>query len=136
MATNTRKEAFLATLEYTLDSEGTKHFIHPMRLRDLQRVQELFSQFNDDIIILNMPSALIDDKGNLVLSETGEEIIDDTAYLAMMEVLELALDDTKENIEAWVSIGQIEDILAKYRRVSGLLERKKQMEAQIIQTGM
>ena len=135
MTTSVRREAFLATLEYILNGER-KRYVYPMKLKHLELVQELFSKFNDDIIILNFPSPLLDEHGNPMLSEEGEEIIDDTAYIAMMEVLELALNDTKENIESWIDIGQIEEVLAKYRRVSGLLERKKQMEAQILTGGL
>lgn len=131
MATTVKQQAFLATLEYVLDGER-KHFVHPMKLKHLSKIQELFTHFNDDLIILNMPTVLADDQGIPVLSEEGEEIIDDSAYSAMMEVLELALNDTKENIESWIGIGQIEEVLAKYRRVSGLLDKKKQMEAQIL----
>lgn len=131
MATTVKQQAFLATLEYILDGER-KRYVYPMKLRDLEKVQELFSHFNDDLIITNMPSILTDNQGVPKLSEDGEEIIDDTAYSAMMQVLELALNDTKENIESYIDIGQIEEVLAKYRRVSGLLDKKKQMEMQVL----
>jgi hypothetical protein len=131
MATTVKQEAFLATLEYFLDGER-KRYIYPMKLRHLGEVQELFALFNDDIIILNFPSPLLDEHDKPVLSESGEEIIDTTAYDAMLSVLELALNDTKENIESYINIGQIEEVLAKYRRISGLLEKKKMMEQEIL----
>lgn len=134
MATTTSKrEAFLATLEYIYDStDQRKRYVYPMKLRNLEEVTELFSQFNDDIVILNFPSVLTDDQGNPQLSESGEEIIDTTAYDAMMQVLEYALNDTKENIESYIDVGQIEEVLTKYRRISGLLDKKKQMEQSIL----
>lgn len=135
MATNTRREAFLATLEYALDEQGKKHYIYPMKLKHTGSVQELFSRFNDEFPILNLPTPLLDEEGKVVLSEAGEEIMDTTAYDAMMEVLELALLEDTQSIESWIDLQQIEDILAKYRRVSGLLKKKKEMESQMALLG-
>lgn len=135
MATNTRREAFLATLEYTLDEQGKKHYIYPMKLKNIGLVQELFTKFNDEFPILNLPTPLLDEEGKVVLSEDDEEIMDTTAYDAMMEVLELALMEDTQSIESWIDLQQIEDILAKYRRVSGLLKKKMEMESQMALLG-
>lgn len=127
MSSNTRKEAFLATLEFVLDGER-KHYIYPMKLKDMQLIQDLFAKFNDEYIILNLPAPLVDEQGKFILTEDGEEIINTEPYDAMMEVLEMALKQTAKEIEEWIDLSQVEEILAKYRRISGLLKKKQEME--------
>ena len=138
MATSSRKEAFLQTLEFIYDSSENpkKHYIHPMISKDLIKVQELFAKFNDEYIIYNYPHPRVDDQGNLVLNEDGEEIIETEAFEAMAEVIEIALEEPWEVAEQWISLRQIQEVLAAFRGISGLLRKKREMEAMILSTSV
>jgi hypothetical protein len=133
MATDTRKQALLETMEFVYDSATQKkHYIHPMISKDIEKVTELFSKINDEYIILNYPHSKVDDAGNLVLTEDEEEIEDVEAFDAMKEILEIALEEPWESIDAWISIRQIEEVLAMFRGLSGLLKKKRELEKQIL----
>lgn len=123
-----KREKYLQTLEYILDSEGKKHYIFAMKLKHKELVGELFSKIDDVFITANLPAPLVDEKGQLVLNDNDEEIINTEPYDAMMELLELALGESRESLESWIDIQQIEDVLYNYRRLSGL--KKKLMELQ------
>jgi len=135
MATTAKREAFLAKLEFIIDSEDHKHYIHPMRLKHLELVTDLFAKINDEYIVLNMPSALLDDDGIAKLNDNDEVIIDTEAYDAQSELLELALNDTYENIKQWLDIRMIQDILDSYRGLSGL-KKKTKADTGIIHPGV
>ena len=123
---DTKRAAYLDTLEYILDEQGKKHYVSPMKVKDRDKVQELFSKINDEYIIMNLPAPLLDNKGNLVLDDDGNEITNVEPYIAMMELLELALHDPK--VEDWIDIAQISDALAMYRKLSQL---KKKLETEM-----
>lgn len=134
MATTSRKETFLQSLEFIYDSSENprKHYIHPMISKDLVKVQELFAKINDEYIVFNYPHPKADDNGNLVLNEDGEEIIETEAFEAMTELLEIALKESWEVTETWISVRQIQEVLAAFQGISGLLRKKREMEAMIL----
>jgi hypothetical protein len=134
MATDTRKEAFLAKLEYILDTGFKKHYIYPMRIKNLLLVTELYSKINSEYTIFNMPYPLNDEQGNPLLNEDGEIIMENSAYEAQSELLEIALNDTYENISKWIDVQMIQDILDSFK---GLSKLKKQiaMESKVIPPG-
>ena len=136
MASDTRKEAYLATLEFVYDTDThKKHYVYPMKSKEYLRVQELFTKVNTEYIIANYPHSLIDDDGNLVLNEDGEEITDIEAFEAMKEILELALNEPWKTTESWITIRQIEEVLAMFQGVSGLLVKKRKLEEAILTSG-
>lgn len=136
MATDTRTEAYLATLEYVYDNDTKKkHYVHPMQSRDYIKVQELFKKINIEYIIGNYPAPLTDSNGNSVLSEDGEEIIDTEAFDAMKEILEIALREPWEVTDSWITIRQIEEVLHMFQGLSGLLVKKREVEAMILTSG-
>ena len=131
MATDTKREAFIAKLEYVTDEEGKKHYIYPLKIKDLGLATELFSKINDEYVVLNMPSPLTDEQGNPILNDDDEVIIDTTAYDAQAELLELALRDTYANISEWLDIKMIQDILDAYRNLS-MLKKKMAMGNKVL----
>lgn len=137
MATDTRAEQYNATLEFVYDKDTKKkHYIHPMQSKDYLKVQELFKKINIEYIIDNYPSPLLDDQGNIVLNEDGEEIIDIEAFSAMQELLEIALHEPWEVTDSWITIRQIEEVLHMFQGLSGLLVKKREVEAMILTSGL
>jgi len=136
MATDTRTEEYLGTLEYVLDKDTKKkHYVHAMLSRDYLKVQELFKKINIEYIISNYPSPLLDEQGNLMLNEDGEEIMDTEAFNAMQELLEIALKEPWETTDSWITIRQIEEVLHMFQGLSGLLVKKRKVEEKILTSG-
>lgn len=127
---DSKQLAYLETLDYVLDEQGKKHYVYPMKIKKSERekVVELFSKINDEYIIMNLPTPLMDDEGNLILDDDGHEIINVERYEAMMGLLEMALHDKQRNIEKWIDIAQIANVLAMYRQLSQL---KKKLETEM-----
>ena len=127
---DSKQLAYLETLDYVLDEQGKKHYVYPMKIKKSERekVVELFSKINDEYIIMNLPAPLMDDEGNLILDDDGHEIINVERYEAMMGLLEMALHDKQRNIEKWIDIAQIANVLAMYRQLSQL---KKKLETEM-----
>ena len=123
MIIDSKKSAYLSKLEFILDESGKKHYVYPMKLKDLYEVQELFSKINDEFVILNLPTEETNDDGEVILNTEK--------YDVMWELLELALHDTKDNIEQWIDLLQVSEVLAMYRNVSQLKKKLNQMESEI-----
>ncbi len=127
---NIREKERQDRLEYITDDNGKRHFIYPMKLKDINRVTALFDKINDTYPILNLPMGAVDANGEPILDEDGNQVIDDEPYMAMKELCEMALHDTWENIEQWLDIGMVSDLLYSFRDMSSLKKKMdKQMES-------
>jgi len=136
MATDTRTEEYLGTLEYVLDKDTKKkHYVYAMESRDYLKVQALFKKIDVEYIIANYPCPLLDDDGNLALSEAGEEIMSTEKFDAMQELLEIALKEPWNITESWITIRQIEEVLHMFQGLSGLLVKKRRLEQEILTSG-
>jgi hypothetical protein len=136
MATDTRTESYLKTLEFVYDKDTKKkHYVHPMLSNRYIEVQDLFKKINIEYIIGNYPHPLMDAQMNLILSEDGEEIIDIEAFTAMQELLEITLNEPWEVTNTWITIRQIEEVLSMFQCVSGLLIKKRELEMAILTSG-
>jgi hypothetical protein len=120
---DSKKSAYLQTLEYILDESGKKHYIYPMKTSHLYLVQELFGKIDDEYIIMNLPY----ERAN----EDGEQILDTERYDAMFELLEMALQEKRAEIDKWIDIKQIADVFAAYRCVSQLKKKVKLLENEL-----
>jgi len=81
-----------------------------------------------------MPHQATDNEDNLVFTENNVPVIDDDAWIAQCQLLEMALRDTWENIETWISVADIQDILDAYQGLSGLKKKIIAKETKV-QTG-
>jgi hypothetical protein len=128
MAVTKAQDEFTRRHEFVLDEDGKKHYIFPMKIRDKDIVRELFSKIDDVYVINNFPETLKDEYGKPVLTEDGQEVVDDEAWISMWLLLEMALSDIQENIEKWIDVKQMSEVLAAYCDASGL---KKKLEMQL-----
>lgn len=116
-----REKERLETLEYVIDDNGKKHHVYPMKIKERNKVSDLFSKINDEYPVLNFPMPLLNKDGKPELDEDGKQIENIEPYEAMMELLKMALRD--DNVEDWIDVGQISMILAAYRGLSGLKKK-------------
>lgn len=124
---DSKRSSFIKTLEFVIDEHGNKHYVYPMKIDDYYIVQDLFANIDDYMIANNLPIIETDE-------ETGETILNTEKYDSMMDLLEFALKEKRIDIEKWMDIKQIRDVLAKYRLISSLIVKleKAEQEAGII----
>ena len=136
MATDTRTQEYLGTLEYVLDKDTKKkHYVYPMESKLYFEVQDFFKKIDIEYIIANYPAPLTDEHGNLELSEDGEVIMNTESFEAMQRLLEIALKEPWDTTEQWITIRQIEEVLHMFQGLSGLLVKKRHLEQEILTSG-
>lgn len=121
---DSKRSAFLKSLEYIIDGDGNRRYIYPMKIEDYYIVKDLFSRINTQIIVFNMPEEQWD-------GEIEATVLNTVKYDAMMDILSLALNSKVSEIEKWIDIRQIKEILAKYQCISKLVEQVDKTDQEI-----
>ena len=119
-------------------TDGKEREIFPAKIKHRDKIRHFTTKFSASTAIANIMA--VDDekikrldttKGNFI----KDDFFDDTPYNAMMEILILAFGEhyTAEEIEEFVDVEMIDEILDVFYGLSGF---KKKAEKQKAQTGM
>lgn len=119
-------DPFVEIYEIT-DSEGNKHRIYPMKLKDRVEVVRLMSKINDSIIYANFIIPKFNEDGSVKLNENGEIEYDDEPCEALLKLAEIATKQTRKQLLEWLDVYSATKLIEKFLNISQL---KKKMMAE------
>ena len=113
---------------FVMCRDGKEREVFPALIKDKNKIRHYITKFRTDMAILNILSPDLEKLGNLQsVSEVNTDVekveddFSDEPYNAMMEMLVMAFGNkfTQEEIEGFVDVAMIPDILDIFFGISG-----------------
>lgn len=109
---------------FVMCRDGKEREICPMLLKDWRKVRHFSVKFNVNSTILNIitPAENFDPS-----KSTEDNMFSDVAFNSMMEILVLAFGEkyTAEEIESWLDVTQVPEILETFYGISNLKKKQR-----------